>query len=112
MHHATVDSCKKALLTRRADLMRRRAGIQADEQELLAEPETDWADRAQENVSVAALDTLSENERVELGRIGAALERIQKGVYGTCLSCATEIPAARLHAVPEADRCIACSNHH
>ena len=44
----------------------------------------------------------------ELAAVDAALKRIEDGVYGQCTECGAEIPGARLHAAPEAERCIDC----
>ena len=38
----------------------------------------------------------------------AALDRMQKGTYGVCLECDTEISPNRLAAVPWASLCIRC----
>ncbi len=51
---------------------------------------------------------LDERETAQLRQVDAALERIEAGTYGLCFDCGIEIPAARLHAAPEALRCIAC----
>jgi DnaK suppressor protein len=51
---------------------------------------------------------MDERETAELAAIQAALNRIEAGVYGQCVDCGKDIPAARLHAAPEAARCIAC----
>lgn len=51
---------------------------------------------------------MDERETAELRLIDAALARIEAGSYGQCIDCGVEIPAARLHAAPEAPRCIAC----
>jgi len=51
---------------------------------------------------------LGEHEIVELGAIEAALKRIADGSYGLCAECGVAIADARLHAAPEALRCIAC----
>ena len=49
-----------------------------------------------------------DRETAELSQVDAALRRIEAGVYGLCTDCGVAIPAARLHAAPEAMRCIAC----
>jgi DnaK suppressor protein len=54
--------------------------------------------------------TLDARESLELDAIDAALQRIEAGVYGICVDCGTDIPAARLHATPETPRCIACQD--
>ena len=51
---------------------------------------------------------LDARETDELRMVDAALRRIDASSYGQCIDCGVEIPAARLHAAPEAARCIAC----
>jgi len=51
---------------------------------------------------------LDEQDTAELRLIDAALARIEAGTYGQCIDCGVSIPAARLHAAPEAARCISC----
>jgi DnaK suppressor protein len=51
---------------------------------------------------------LNEHELVELQAIEDALKRIQEGVYGLCLACGVPIPHERLHAAPQALRCVVC----
>lgn len=58
---------------------------------------------------------LGERETAELEAIDAALTRIQAGTYGNCTDCTSHIAPARLHATPEAARCMACQEkveHH
>lgn len=43
-----------------------------------------------------------------LRRVARALAYMDMGIYGVCLSCGTEIPLARLEAVPTARRCAPC----
>ena len=51
---------------------------------------------------------LDARETAELAAVDAALKRIEDGVYGLCADCGVVIPALRLHAAPEAARCIDC----
>jgi DnaK suppressor protein len=51
---------------------------------------------------------LSIHERRELDAVTAALQRLQRGSYGTCADCEAEIPYDRLKAEPWALRCVAC----
>lgn len=51
---------------------------------------------------------LDAHESAELDCIEAALQRIDSGTYGQCVDCGTPIPVARLHAAPEAARCLPC----
>ena len=52
--------------------------------------------------------TLGDNAEQVLFGIDAALKRIDEGTYGTCTSCACEIPRERLEAAPWASLCIDC----
>ena len=65
-------------------------------------------DQAQIRSERAIEFALNEHEMVELQAIEDALKRIQEGVYGLCLSCGVPIPQERLHAAPQALRCVAC----
>ena len=50
--------------------------------------------------------TLEENSDTVLGRIEAALGRIDAGTYGTCRVCGRPIDPERLEAQPWTDLCI------
>ena len=47
--------------------------------------------------------------RLEIGRIRAALGRIDSGEYGHCLSCGESITRQRLEIDPAATQCIRCA---
>lgn len=51
---------------------------------------------------------LAEVESKEIQRIGIALELIRRNTYGICTECESEIPIARLKALPYATTCIKC----
>ncbi|RQO81029.1 TraR/DksA family transcriptional regulator [Acidovorax sp. FJL06] len=51
---------------------------------------------------------LDERETAHLAAVEAALARMEAGTYGECTDCGTSITAARLHATPEAARCVHC----
>ncbi len=72
-------------------------------------PEDSHAQTASEKEVEFAIDA---HEMQELAAIDAALARIDKGSYGECTDCGVRITAARLHATPEAARCIHCQEKH
>ena len=43
-----------------------------------------------------------------LQRVRAALERLERGVYGVCVECGAPIAPKRLRAIPEAETCVPC----
>ena len=51
-----------------------------------------------------------ERERQTLREIESALGRMKSGHYGTCESCGTQIPEARLRALPWARLCVPCAS--
>ncbi len=55
---------------------------------------------------------LMEAEEGTLGRIEAALERIEDGTYGTCEECGVKIPKKRLNAIPFAAMCVKCASQY
>lgn len=53
---------------------------------------------------------LMENDEDTLGRIEAALERIEDGAYGSCVECEGRIPKTRLNAIPYTPYCVDCAS--
>ncbi len=63
----------------------------------------------------AVADTLVDTDNALIGLhlqkaidLNAALDRIQSGVYGTCIDCGDSISFERISAYPTAKRCIRC----
>jgi DnaK suppressor protein len=74
--------------------------------DLLAE----LAPRALPSVDPVAYQTATSN-RMVVGQISAALNRLEAGTYGRCTRCGVQISPARLEVVPYAAACIECQNH-
>ena len=53
---------------------------------------------------------MMQTEEDTLEMIEAALERIEKGIYGTCEACDDEIKKTRLNAIPYTPLCIDCAS--
>ena len=88
---------REVLLRRRNALRHRPPGMAA------ADPAASWTDYEAEP------EPVSDGVRRELAEVEAALDRIEKGRYGNCLSCGGPMGLQRLRAIPEARYCIACS---
>lgn len=52
---------------------------------------------------------LLENEAYIRAEAVAALDRVDRGAYGTCERCGKNIPVARLEALPYARHCVGCA---
>ena len=103
-----VRSMHQVLIKRRDALRRALAGDLSLLKELRAQTSGDVVDAALDSVQDEISSQLAEVESRELARIEIALERMRDGQYGICEGCATNIPMARLNALPYATLCIKC----
>jgi DnaK suppressor protein len=54
--------------------------------------------------------TLSAQARIAIDEIDRALAKIDSGRYGSCEQCGSQIPKARLKALPYAALCVGCKS--
>ena len=69
----------------------------------------DWEEQATVRQNDEVLDGLAEEERLQAIAIRAALQRMEDGTYGRCVTCDAPIVPQRLEALPYATQCIACA---
>ena len=72
--------------------------------EQLAGVERELADAPQHSIQRA----LHMAATTALAEIDAALDRIERGVYGKCVTCARPMPEDRLDVLPMASQCMPC----
>ena len=101
-------SMHQVLIKRRDALRKALAGDLSLLKELRAQSSGDLIDAALDSVQDEISSQLAEVESRELARIENALERMRNGEYGLCEGCGTNIPLARLNALPYATYCIKC----
>jgi DnaK suppressor protein len=70
----------------------------------------DEIDTASSEVNLQFTGRLREREQGLLTKIDAALEKIEQGEYGACVSCGEDIGVKRLQARPVAELCIDCKS--
>ena len=99
---------RQILIKRRDALRNALAGDLSLLKELRAQTSGDMVDAALDSVQDEISSQLAEVESRELIRIEYALERMREGQFGVCEGCGTNIPMARLNALPYATYCIAC----
>jgi DnaK suppressor protein len=68
------------------------------------------ADLGTDNFEQEFTLSLMESDSGILGKIEAALERIEEGTYGDCEECGAKIPKTRLNALPYASMCVKCAS--
>lgn len=54
------------------------------------------------------LAATSQELKKDLAEVEKALQRIEKGTYGVCVSCGQEIELERLNVMPTATYCLTC----
>lgn len=69
----------------------------------------DSKERAKELEDSEVVDALGNEARTEIGKISAALQRMDAGEFGLCIECGAEIDRARIDAYPYARHCIDCA---
>ena len=99
---------RQVLIKRRDALRKALAGDLSQLKELGAQASGDVVDAALDCAQDEISSQLAEVESRELARIENALERMRTGQYGVCEGCGTNIPVARLNALPYATSCIKC----
>lgn len=112
MHTHLTTPFKEQLLAQRASLLEQLANLRGGAVGR-AEASANHFSQAEDNRAQVSTErelefALDARESDELRMVDAALRRIEAGTYGQCIDCGAEIPAARLHAAPEASRCITC----
>ena len=79
-------------------------------QQVLREPEDDDIEEvAAEADEDMVLERLARATQDEMRQILVALQRIEKGDYGTCDTCGKKIAEKRLRALPETSLCRECA---
>jgi DnaK suppressor protein len=96
---------RQALLQKRASAL---AGLGAQTRYLTQAERICEEDQAQNSLDEAVSLRLNGYEYMQLRQIQEALDRLQLGDYGICLSCEETIPPKRLQALPWAKYCVGC----
>ena len=69
----------------------------------------DSKERAKELEDSEVVDALGNEARTEIGKISAAIQRMEAGEFGLCIECGLEIERGRIDAHPYARHCIDCA---
>ncbi len=100
---------RQELTERLAQLERRLQHVERDRRRASNALEADWEEQATVRQNDEVLDELSIEEAQQARAIRAALQRMDQGTYGVCVTCGAPIAARRLEALPYAVRCLACA---
>jgi len=72
--------------------------------------DSDSAEQAAQLGNVAVVSALEGEAVREIAAIDAALQRIEAGTYGVCVSCGEFINRERLNARPASTECLECAD--
>ena len=103
-----TEKYRRLLEEKKASLSAEIAKTRSAEEETTEESTQDIADKAVSSYTREFLYSLTDVERNTLLQIDDALDRIEEGVYGTCVNCGTVMTEKRLNAVPWAPYCLDC----
>jgi DnaK suppressor protein len=102
------EKVRKSLLFKRDELLHDLAKNREVSEETVDESAQDMADRATSAYTKEFAYSLSESDRKILILIEEALERLNAGIYGTCINCSQPVQEKRIEAVPWARHCLDC----
>lgn len=100
-----IESQRESLEQTRAELVRMRDGLEADERDRAEDQQDqqpDSGDLSQEMYTRQLDQTIGEQAEGRLENVERALQKIEEGTYGICDDTGEEIPKGRLEAIPEA----------
>jgi DnaK suppressor protein len=103
-----VARVREALLAKRAETLSLLERASDYSKKRLREDAEDIVDQATDSQARDVVHALSSAEGHMIRSIDGALERLEDGDYGTCLSCQESIQSRRLLAVPWATLCVEC----
>ncbi len=110
MKKRDLDRFRKLLVSQREEILgNARRALSGD---IHVDPDDfpDEIDTASSEVNLQFTGRLREREQGPLSKIDAALEKIESGEYGECVSCGEDIGVKRLKARPVAELCIECKS--
>ncbi|MEM7722030.1 MAG: TraR/DksA C4-type zinc finger protein [Pseudomonadota bacterium] len=101
------------LSQRRAQLLQRLSHLDTRlheiEEELDSHQSKDWEELATEREGDEVLEGLGVSGQIEMAQIRAALERLDCGEYGFCMTCGDAIAPKRLDLLPCTPFCHKCA---
>ena len=107
-HVDEYQSLRQQLMQRLAHIEGRLDTVEKDRRRGTNTLDPDWEEQATVRQNDEVLDELAEEERLQARAIRAALQRIEDGSYGQCVTCGEPIDPRRLEALPYATQCISC----
>jgi len=112
MNGKTKTRFRKILLSEKQRIMNNSKENLKVEVNISQDDLADETDLAATEINRNLAFSLHDRERVVLGKIDEALDRLEDNSFGECLRCDEPIGVRRLEARPFAVHCIACAEEH
>lgn len=103
-----IENLKTMLVRERNKALAQVREYRRDQAEDATAPPMDELDSARTLAEVETHASLIEQVENRIKQIDTAFSRLEQGGYGVCEECGSEIPLARLEALPFATRCVGC----
>ncbi len=104
-------AAKACLENRRADLLADEAASRGDRAPVELDQQSVGRLSRMDTMQVQAMaEAQAGRRKAELQRIDEAIERIETGDYGFCVSCGEEIAPKRLELDPAVATCVRCAS--
>jgi RNA polymerase-binding transcription factor DksA len=100
---------QQRLEARLADLAQRLLKVERNRRRETNPLDPDWAEQAATRQNDEVLDRLEADGHQEITALRVALQRLEQGTYGVCVTCEESIAMARLEVMPHATQCITCA---
>jgi RNA polymerase-binding transcription factor DksA len=91
--------------------LRRRLAVLKNRMEEVDEDLSETGDDDFAEMATEVLENIGHLADQEAEQIFHALDRIKKGIYGTCQKCGVAIAPKRLEAIPHTALCIKCAQN-
>ena len=101
-----IAEVRARLMQHKADLQKRISTIHEHARDPL---EQDSAEQAAQLGNVAVVSALESEAFQQIAEIDAALQRLEAGTYGICVSCGEPVGEGRLKVRPAATQCRDCA---
>ena len=111
LNHIEQQHFKQALLTLQSNLLAvKQSGQEAAQTVELDQTTVGRVSRMDALQGQAMAKESQQRRTIQLQRIEASLQRLEKGTFGICLRCEEEIALKRLEFDPSTPLCIDCAN--
>lgn len=111
MAQIDYEGFRRRLEDRRAELLQHKQDTETSRQAVELDQTSVGRVSRIDAIQSQAMALATDRQRdVELSRIAAALQRLDDGCYGECISCGEMIAVRRLEADPSTPLCIGCAS--